>query len=81
MKEKAMKEFNEKYIRMDLDSLIKLYMILDNEAMDNFDSKNYDSDFYEYQLALLAEFERAITIKLALKHADYVNNRFVIKEA
>lgn len=81
MKAKAIKDFNEKFQHMDLDELIVQYMLLYNESQDNFDSVDFDSDLYEYTLALLGEFEETITIKLALKHADYVNNRYVIKES
>ena len=81
MKAKAIKDFNEKFQHMDLDELIIQYMLLYNDTQDNFDSVDFDSDLYEYTLALLGEFEETITIKLALKHAEYVNNRYVIKEA
>ena len=81
MKAKAIKDFNEKFQHMDLDELIIQYMLLYNDTQDNFDSVDFDSDLYDYTLALLGEFEETITIKLALKHADYVNNRYVIKEA
>ena len=81
MKAKAIMDFNEKFQHMDLDELIIQYMLLYNDTQDNFDSVDFDSDLYEYTLALLGEFEETITIKLALKHADYVNNRYVIKEA
>lgn len=81
MKAKAIKDFKEKFFHMELDELIIQYMMLDNEAKDNFDSVDYNGDLYEYQIALLQEFECLITIKYALMHADYVHDRYVIKEA